>query len=378
MSRDLLVIAAIALLCLLISPLYKEKQPIVTREPPLHGSTNAITISRHTTIKTSNPKTMVLLSDTFLPGSFAGSEITAYETLKYLRERGHNIIVIIRNPKVSEYDGFKIYNYDTQDKFCRDKLLNADIVFYQMKDDAVNFKVLEEREKPLYILIHVVNCYHWLLPQKVAFPVVVVYNSRMTQDTLPTIHDNMRMIPYVNVKPFLPLREYTIQNDIVCLINCNKNKGSGQFNEIVEKMPHVQFIGVKGGYAEQDLMKPCPANLTYMDNQKDVRVIFKKIGILLMPSKNETWGRTAVEAMASGVPVIHSEAGGLVECVSGAGILCQRDDIDAWCQAIEHIIGDRAYREQLRQMGFKRVKEIEAEQVRGRQELALKIESRDY
>jgi hypothetical protein len=110
MSRDLLVIAAIALMCLLISPFYKEKRQLVTNEQPLYRSSNMISIARHTTIKTSNPKTMVLLSDTFLPGSFAGSEITAYETLKYLRERGHDIIVIIRNPKVSEYDGFKIYN----------------------------------------------------------------------------------------------------------------------------------------------------------------------------------------------------------------------------------------------------------------------------
>ena len=112
-----------------------------------------------------------------------------------------------------------------------------------------------------------------------------------------------------------------------------------------------------------------------MENQKDVKVIFKQIGILVMPSKNETWGRTAVEAMASGIPVIHSEAGGLVECVGGAGILCQRDDIGAWCDSINRIINDPAYRERLRQKGFKRVTEIEREQIRGRQELALKIEA---
>ena len=52
-----------------------------------------------------------------------------------------------------------------------------------------------------------------------------------------------------------------------------------------------------------------------------------------------------------------------------------RYDIDGWCQAIERIIGDKAYRELLRQNGFRRVKEIEGEQIRGRQELAMKIES---
>ena len=112
-----------------------------------------------------------------------------------------------------------------------------------------------------------------------------------------------------------------------------------------------------------------------MENQEDITIVFKKIGILVMPSKNETWGRTAVEAMSAGVPVIHSEAPGLVECVGGAGIMCVHNDVDAWVDAINRLINDRAYRERLRQYGFKRVGEIEYEQTRGRQELAAKIES---
>ena len=196
----------------------------------------------------------------------------------------------------------------------------------------------------------------------------------MTQDSLPTQYDNMRMIPYVNTDKFKGLRGSTIQNDTVCLINCNANKGGELFKELAHKMPNIQFLGVKGGYSNQVIDKNPPPNLRYIENQTDIAVVFKKIGILVMPSKNETWGRTAVEAMTSGVPVIHSESPGLVECVGGAGILCNHDDIDAWMNAINRIISDRAYRERLRQNGFKRVGEIEEEQIRGRQELANKIE----
>jgi glycosyltransferase involved in cell wall biosynthesis len=197
----------------------------------------------------------------------------------------------------------------------------------------------------------------------------------MTQDLLPTIHDNMRMIPYVNTDKFKSIREITIQNDIVCLINCNKNKGGDLLVKLATHMPNVQFIGVKGGYSQQVInTNPLP-NLTYMKNQPDITVVFKKIGILIMPSKNETWGRTAVEAMASGVPVIHSESPGLVECVGGAGIMCNHNDEDAWAEAIRRLIGDRAYRERIRQYGFKRVEDIVEEQRRGRQELAIKIET---
>ena len=109
--------------------------------------------------------------------------------------------------------------------------------------------------------------------------------------------------------------------------------------------------------------------------RSDAAVVFKRIGILIMPSLKETWGRTAVEAMASGVVVIHSHAEGLVECVGGAGIACDRDDENAWVDAINKLQGDRAYKEQIRQRGFKRVKDIELLQDQGRQELARRIEN---
>jgi glycosyltransferase involved in cell wall biosynthesis len=382
MSRDLLVIGLFTIICIILSPLFKEQRTkkyvdstIIKQESVNVIASSNFLEEKNITIRTTHSKSIVLLTDTFLPNSYAGSEISAYESIKYLRDRGHNIIVFIKDPDVNEFDGFKIYKYNPNSEFCKDKLINSDIVFFQMSDKHNSFSVIQERTKPIYISIHVANAYHWILTQKVSFPIVVIYNSHMTQNSLPTIHNNMRMIPYVNTKHFTSLRQYTIQNDVVCLINCAEIKGGKEFNEIVKRMKNTQFLGVKGGYSKQELLDPCPPNLTYMENQEDIRIVFKRIGILLMPSKSETWGRTAVEAMAAGVPVIHSEAGGLIESVGGAGVLCELNDIDSWCEAIQRIIADKAYRELLRQNGFRRVKEIEAEQIRGRQELAMKIET---
>ena len=83
---------------------------------------------------------------------------------------------------------------------------------------------------------------------------------------------------------------------------------------------------------------------------------------------------TGKEAMASGIPVVHSEATGLVECVGGAGILCMRNDLDAWEHAIRKLLTDKAYRELIRKYGFNRVRDLDIEQRRGYQELAMKIE----
>lgn len=367
MSRELIGFALLALACILISPYYQTNTPT-------SKIVKAVIIKETTVVKAESPKTIVLLSDSFLPTTFAGSELSAFETIKYLRNRGHEVVIFVKEWEVKSYDGFPIYKYDINDLYCKQTIINSDLVFFQMGDDPKNLEIVKYRKKTVYVFIHLVDRYPWLLQQRMSFPISVVYNSNMTQDTLPTLHDNMRMIPYVDTDRFKSLRSSTIQNDVVCLINCNNNKGGELFKELAYRMPDVQFLGVKGGYSNQVIDKKPPPNLTYIDNQKDIMVVFKKIGILVMPSKNETWGRTAVEAMSAGVPVIHSEAPGLVECVGGAGIVCVHDDIDAWEDAIRRIVSDRAYRERLRQYGFKRVDEIELEQARGRKELALKIE----
>lgn len=368
MTRDLVGLVLLAVLCIFISPFYKELTVVKSYIAPSNTASNTkVSV-------TERPKTIVFLSDTFLPKTFAGSELSGYETLKFLRDKGHSCKLFLKDVVVNEYNGFPIHQFDTKDRFCMSQIQNADIVFFQMTGISDNFKAIQERTKPTYLFIHVVNSYNWVLQQKVSFPVVIIYNSRMTQNILPTLYDNMRMIPYVNTDRFKSLRTYTTQTSKVTLINCNINKGGKLFKELAYKLPNVQFLGVKGGYADQIIDESPPANLVYIESQKDISIVFKTTGILVMPSKNETWGRTAVEAMAAGVPVIHSESAGLVECVGGAGIMCMHDDIDAWAEAIQRIIGDRAYREQLRQYGFKRVGEIEKEQIRGREELARKID----
>ena len=372
MSRELLGFVFIAVICIILTPFYQGRDY------------ESKTIERQITIKekiqeskmaqADSPKTIVLLCDDFLPTTFAGSELSAYETIKYMQSRGHTVSVFVNTWKVSEYNGLPIYKCNKADVFCKTQIQDADFVFFQMKDTIENLEYIRDRKKPVYLFIHMINSYPWMLQQRLPFPVIIVYNSHMTQDTIPTLHENMRMIPYVDTRKFKDIRQTTINNDIVCLINCNKNKGGDLLKIIAQKMPDVQFMGVKGGYSEQ-IVSSNIENILYVENQKDIIVVFKQIGILIMPSKNETWGRTAVEAMASGVPVIHSESPGLVECVGGAGIMCMHDDEDAWVDAIRRLIGDRAYRERLRQNGFKRVEEIEVEQTRGRQELAMKIET---
>jgi glycosyltransferase involved in cell wall biosynthesis len=65
--------------------------------------------------------------------------------------------------------------------------------------------------------------------------------------------------------------------------------------------------------------------------------------VVIMPSEQETWGRTAVEAMSSGIPVLANPTPGLRECCGKAAIYIPRDDLSGWVGALRRLKEDRKY-----------------------------------
>jgi D-inositol-3-phosphate glycosyltransferase len=71
--------------------------------------------------------------------------------------------------------------------------------------------------------------------------------------------------------------------------------------------------------------------------------------LCLMPSRYESFGMVALEAMASGVPVIASRAGGLAVTVQdgATGRLVPEGDVAALARAVAGLLGDEAGRRAL-------------------------------
>jgi N-acetyl-alpha-D-glucosaminyl L-malate synthase BshA len=65
--------------------------------------------------------------------------------------------------------------------------------------------------------------------------------------------------------------------------------------------------------------------------------------LFLLPSQTESFGLSALEALASGAPVVGSRTGGLVEVVKEGvtGALCEVGDVDAMAAASVEILSDR-------------------------------------
>lgn len=72
------------------------------------------------------------------------------------------------------------------------------------------------------------------------------------------------------------------------------------------------------------------------------------------PSRYEGFGLPALEAMASGVPVITSNRTSLPEVVGDAGLMVDPDDVDSLREQLQRLLEDRVFAEALGQRGLAR------------------------
>jgi glycosyltransferase involved in cell wall biosynthesis len=151
-------------------------------------------------------------------------------------------------------------------------------------------------------------------------------------------------IEKTNCRIFIPVvdyRDYAVdpkkrEPKYVTLSNVNGNKGGDLLKLLALACPDMEFLGVKGGYGKQVVDETIP-NLTYISHTDKIKEIYAKTWVQIMPSKAETWGRTAVEAMSSGIPVVVSPTPGLRECCGEAALYVSRDDPEGWVTTLRSL-----------------------------------------
>jgi glycosyltransferase involved in cell wall biosynthesis len=94
-------------------------------------------------------------------------------------------------------------------------------------------------------------------------------------------------------------------------------------------------------------------------SHEDLPNIFRSLDIVCVPSLPtprwiEQFGRVAVEAMASGVPVVASNVGSLPEVVGDAGILLPPGDSDALADALRRLADQPCLRATMSRLGRER------------------------
>jgi len=278
------------------------------------------------------------------PQHNAGAEWMSHRINKKLTALGHEVRVVVAGwdgPR--ELDGVVIMReHDVPNK---DHFIWADVVMSHL--DRVNkaMNICRFYRKPLLFVSH--NSHDYGTIRIRPKDVYIIYNSEWVAKELEYPQPGIVVRPPVFVEEFTPkpTAAYPKRTDgYITLVNLWENKGGKILQELARAMPDRKFMGVKGGYGEQEVDLEIP-NIKYVENGPDIKKILKQTRILIMPSKYESWGLIAVEAMASRIPVIAHPTIGLLESLGDAGIFVERDYLDQWTQAIEDLDGESIYNE---------------------------------
>lgn len=279
------------------------------------------------------------------PKHNCGAEYMIHWMLKDLQSKGHQVKVLLH--QANHYKIKNNYVFDGIDVFppqpnVIDSLMNwSHVVFTHLDYTRWTIGAAQLYKKPVFHLIHNSHLYPEIVNANANQH--IVYNSFWLKDKLNYNWPNFIMTPPVDYRTY-DLGIDPSKNEYITLINLNENKGGKIFEKIAEAMPHKRFLGVLGSYDEQ--VRPSIKNLTIVPNSADILQHYRKTRILLMPSEYESWGRTATEAMCSGIPVICSEAEGLKENCGKAGIYIKdRNDIKSWVKAITELDNAQKYSE---------------------------------
>jgi glycosyltransferase involved in cell wall biosynthesis len=274
-----------------------------------------------------------------------GGEYMLHNTLKYLLSRGHDIRVLHLNS--GRYGISKVYTHEGIDVFPANPgiaerlFMWADMVFTHLDFTQWTIGMASVYRKPVVHLIHNTHKYESIVNARGDHR--IVYNSEWARQQLGYAWPSMVMHPPVD------WRRYDVDgpHDCITLINLDGNKGGHILRQIAERMPDKKFIGVKGSYSEplaEGQHTNQPANVEVLNNTPDILPVYRRTRVLIMPSKYESWGMTATEAMCSGIPVISSGTPGLRENCGDAGIYVDRDDIDGWVMAIKKLDDPKEYK----------------------------------
>lgn len=120
----------------------------------------------------------------------------------------------------------------------------------------------------------------------------------------------------------------------------------GIYARVAREIPSVLVMvgdGPDRGVAEQEARTLGVEDSVYFLGKIDaVAPLLAGADLFLLPTSVESFGLSALEALASGVPVVGSKAGGLPEVVTDGvtGALCPVGDVDGMAGAAVAILGD--------------------------------------
>ena len=278
----------------------------------------------------------------------SGGAIAMWRVAAALRDRGVDVRVSAEKASASKAFGFRLGSFASE-------IRHADVMLTAAGDATKTARVKARMcGVPVVTFVHSAATPAWF-PSASAAPGLVVWGSASLRARV-TARDggwrgaSMVMWPLIDADAV----RVPAPGDRVTLVNLIPNKGVGLFWQIVEKMPHVKFLGVRGGWHAKKQVVPSviPPNAEVAPFSPDPRRFYERTRVLLyMRGENSgpDWlngvGMAAMEAAVSGIPTIAHPGPGLMESMGDAGTWCDSDDPADWCHAIDRMLQADVYAE---------------------------------
>lgn len=282
------------------------------------------------------------------PNQNAGAEWMLHELLVGARARGLDVRVLAaRVGRDWQFEGIDVFGAGSDRR--RAQLVGwSDVVLTHLDMTRDATTLAQRGARPVVHLLHNDRQleFHRVKPAEVG---LLVANSEWI-----AAHYRAWPVPMIVVRPPVdPARYRTTPGQRVTLVNLNAEKGGHLFWKLAARLPARQFLAVRGGYGDQigfpmvrslADVKRAPRNVAFQWPTANMRDdVYARTRVLLMPSAYESWGRVAVEAMVSGIPVVAHPTPGLLESLGEAGVFVDRKDVDGWVDAVERLHGQAAW-----------------------------------
>ena len=267
------------------------------------------------------------------PDRMVGAELMSAELLEALVDAGHSVTVYADLVQEAyTRNGVYVQPRSTFNRMQR----TADLVYSHPDLGTIGYIVSQLHKIPYVAVVHNTgDLNRWHLPRHV--PTLTVWNSESTREVLGGSGG-------IVCRPPLRIKDHKAKpGEAFTLVNLSEAKGINTFLAVAQALPEFKAMAVAGGYGLQAKAQAAKVGAEVVGpvpHSQMAAQVWAKTKVLLVPSREESWGRVAAEALASGIPVIAHPTPGLLECLGEAGIFIDREDHETWATEVKALMAD--------------------------------------
>jgi hypothetical protein len=303
--------------------------------------------------------TVVALSHGYPPLWNMGGEVSLHRTMKAIREESY---VLTKTDKPYTFEGISVRQINTPNVLD----INADPMPIAKQLQELNARVVIGQNELSIVNVHTPPRYGSGISAAMLQSDYAIYNTKAAAKAWGE-PDAFVLHPPISPLP----KNISNSGDAYTLLSSLTNKGVGVVIDLAKMYPNQRFIIVRSPAEPTHGLKNIEEIVAKIPNielhprvaPENVDIYLKQTRILLVPSRYETYGMSAIEAAGYGIPSVHVDTPDVREGIGGAAILIRPLNLLDAQRGINQI--EKYYNK------FSEIARIRAEAIHDRQKIEL-------